>query len=264
MQPKFISLLFIGFLTLTACLPLESIPATETPIPTNTTVPTATIVWFPPSATPTLSALSATNAAAPTAEMDLGIGAKILTDDFSDEILWDTAVSDQASAAISRNRLSLVAQPGVYLASLRRDIVFRDFYAEISARPSLCRGDDNYGLIVRATGTYFYRFVLSCNRMISVERINSGTKLVIFEPALSGDAPAGPPGEVKIGIWAVGNEMRLFLNDRFQFSIIDKSFPNGILGVFVRSAGDTSTSVTFSDLSVYEVNYIAPTRTPSP
>ncbi len=196
--------------------------------------------------------------------MNPGIGAVILTDDFSDDLSWDTAVSDQASAAISNNRLSLVVQPNIYIASLRRGVTLKNFYAEISARPSLCRADDNYGLIVRATGTYFYRFVLDCNRMVSVERINSGVKLIIFDPVLSGDAPAGAPGEVKIGIWAVGKEMRLFLNDRFQFSVIDKSFPSGALGVFARSAGDKPMSVTFSDLTVYDVNYVPPTRTPSP
>ena len=100
--------------------------------------------------------------------------------------------------------------------------------------------------------------------MIYVERINSGVKLNLFDPVPSGDAPPGAPSEVKIGIWAVGKEMRLFLNDRFQFSITDKSFPSGALGVFARSAGDSPMSVTFSDLTVYDVEYVAPTRTPSP
>jgi len=240
---------------------VESIQPTEAPIPTETTLPTPTIIWFPPSATPTLLAFPTYTA---TAEMNPGIGSKILTDNFSDDSVWDTAVSDQGSATISRNRLSLAVQPNISIASLRRGITLNDFYAEITARPSLCRGDDNYGLIVRATGTYFYRFVLDCNRMVYVERINSGVKLILFNPVASGDAPAGAPGEVKIGIWAVGSEMRLFFNDRFQFSIIDKSFPSGALGVFARSAGDTPMSVTFSDLTVYDVDYIPPTRTPSP
>jgi hypothetical protein len=196
--------------------------------------------------------------------MSPGIGAVTLTDNFSDDSVWDTAVSNQGSAAISRNRLTLAVQPGVYLASLRRDVTLGDFYAEITARPSLCRGDDNYGLIVRATGTYFYRFVLSCNRMVHVEKINGGVRLILQEPVASGDAPPGAPGEVTIGIWAVGSEMRLFLNGRFQFSVTDKNFPSGALGVFARSTGDTPMSVTFSELTVYDVEYAAPTRTPSP
>jgi hypothetical protein len=196
--------------------------------------------------------------------MKPGIGALILSDDFSDFASWDTAVSDQGSAAISRNRLTIVVQPGIYLASMKHDLAVGNFYAEITARTSLCRGEDNYGLIVRAAGNSFYRFALACNGSVFVERIKTGTRITLFEPVASGDAPLGAPGEARIGIWAVNAEMRIFLNDRFQFSIVDKSFPNGGFGVYARSTGDTPVTVTFSDLKVYDVGYVFPTRTPSP
>lgn len=252
--------LFTGIL-LTSCLPANETPSTATPLPSDTPHPTQTIVWFPPSATPTLQTFP-TPTALP--DMSPGIGAVTLSDDFSEKSSWDTAVSDQGSAAISRNRLTLAVQPGIYLASLRRDITLGNFYAEITARTSLCRAEDNYGIIVRSVGSSFYRFVLSCNGFIHVERIFNGTRLIIYESVPSGDAPLGAPGEVQIGLWAVGNEMRLFLNERFQFSITDKSFPSGALGVFARSMGDTPVTVTFSDLTVYDVDYVAPTRTPQP
>jgi hypothetical protein len=146
---------------------------------------------------------------------------------------------------------------------MRRELPLSDFYAEITARPSLCRGEDNYGLVVRGVGSSFYRFVLACNGMIRAERITSGTRLPLQEPVPSGDAP-GAPGEVRIGVWAVGNEMRLFLNDRYQFSVVDPSFPSGALGVFVRSAGETPVTIVFSDLAIYEVDYTLPTKTPIP
>jgi hypothetical protein len=244
-----------------ACLPLESIPPTETPTPTETPPPTLTIVWFPPSATPTLLAFPSYT---PTPEMSPGIGAMILSDNFSDSSVWDTAASDQGSAAISRNRLTLAVQPGVYLQSMRRDLTLSNFYAEITARPSLCRNGDSYGIIVRSTGSSFYRFILSCNSQVRAERISGGVRLPIQEPVPSGDAPPGAPGEVVIGIWAVGSEMRLFLNGRFQFSVNERTFPSGAFGVFARAVGDTPMSVTFSDLTVYDVEYVPPTRTPMP
>jgi hypothetical protein len=253
--------LFIGFLTLTACLPLETLPPTETPTPTETTLPTSTIIWFPPSATSTLLAFPTYTG---TPEMLPGIGSVILSDDFSDEIYWDIASSDQGSAGIGRNRLSIAAQPDVTLASFRRDVNLGDFYAEITAHPSLCRGEDTYGLIIRAQGNSFYRFSLSCNSMIQAERFKSNVRLVLQQPVLSGDAPRGAPGEVRIGLWANGGEMRLFLNGRFQFSVTDIAFPSGAIGLFARGAGDTPVSVTFSDLVVYDVNYITPTKTPAP
>jgi len=256
---KFI--LLAGCILLSACLPSTSIPPTETALPTDTPPPTATIIWFPPSATPTLKALP-TNTALP--EMNPGIGSIIFSDDFSDDSIWDTATSDQGTAAISRNRLTLAAEPGVYLVSMNREAILSNFYAEVTARPSLCRGDDSYGIIIRAQGNSFYRFTLTCNSMISMERIRNSVRLLMQEPIGSGDAPPGAPGEVRIGIWANGSEMRFFLNGRFQFSVKDPSTPSGGFGVFARAAGDTPLSVIFSDLVVYNVSYTPPTNTPLP
>ena len=246
---------------MSACSPLESIPPTETPLPSDTPPPTATIIWFPPSATPTLKVLP-TNTPAP--EMELELGSVLLTDDFSNDEAWDTATSDQGTAAINRNLLTLAAQPGIYLVSMNREALLTDFYAEITARPSLCRGNDSYGIIVRSQGNSFYRFTLTCNSMISMERIKNSVRLLMQPPIPSGDAPPGAPGSVRIGIWANGNELRFFLNGRFQFNITDPSISNGTFGVFARAEGDTPLSVLFSDFVVYDASYTPPTKTPVP
>jgi hypothetical protein len=127
-----------------------------------------------------------------------------------------------------------------------------------------CRGNDSYGIIIRSTGDSFYRFTLTCNSMISMERIKNSVRLLMQEPILSGDAPPGAPGEVRIGIWANGSEMRFFLNGRFQFSITDPSMPSGGFGVFARAEGETPLSVIFSDFVVSDVSYTLPTNTPLP
>ena len=261
MRRIFILFLLFGFPLLNACLPLNSTLATEPSLPSDTPPPTSTIDWFPASPTPTLKVLP-THTATP--EMNLGIGRELITDDFSDEKLWDTANSDLAGAIIKDHHLTLAVEPGVSIASLRREGTFGDFYAEITARISLCRADDNYGIIIRSTGDSFYRFIFSCNGLIHVERIKSSVRLLLSEPIASGDVPPGAPGEVRIGMWAVGSEMRLFLNGRYQFSVIEKTFPSGAFGVFTQSRGDTPVTVTFSDLKVYEVDYTAPTQTPAP
>ena len=237
---------------------------TPTPIIlTKTPLPTSTFVWFPASATPSPQAFSTYP---PTPEMRPGLGTTFLTDEFSDKSLWDAsrAASDQASAAIEDNRLTLAAQSKVYMISLRHELVLDDYYAEITARPNLCRADDSYGILVRANpeGVAYYRFALSCNGTAGAERISVGTRQLLQAPLLSGDVPPGAPGEVRIGIWAVGNEMRLFLNGRYQFSISDSNYASGTLGVFVNSAGDTPMIVSFSDLTVQRANYTLPIKTP--
>ncbi|MBN8582209.1 MAG: hypothetical protein J0L96_16195, partial [Anaerolineae bacterium] len=247
-------------LFLTSCSTMDAFLATNTPAPaTETPAPTSTIIWFPPSATPTPQFLSTK---APTPEMRPGLGSDLLTDDFSNPFDWEIAASNDASSAIEDNRLTLAVQSEVYMTSLRRDTLLTDYYAEITAQPSLCKGDDSYGFLIRANGGSYYRFALACDGTVRAERVSNSVRLVLQQPLPSGDVPPGAPGTVRIGVWAVGRELRLFLNGRFQFSIDDPSFPIGTVGVFVRSAGNTPVVVSFSDLVIQEVDYIIPIATP--
>jgi hypothetical protein len=193
-----------------------------------------------------------------------GLGDVTVTDDFSDPDLWDIATSDQGSAAIHKGNLTLAVQPGVYLFSLRHDLILRSFYAEITAIPNLCRGADSYGLLVRANVVAYYRFAVSCEGTVSAERVSVGTREVLQKPISSTDAPPGAPGQVRLGVWAAGNEMRLFLNGRYQFSITNSNYPAGTVGVFVHSAGTNAAVVNFTDLQIQEVSYTPPTKTPRP
>ncbi len=247
---------FLLTFTLSACMPLDNFLITSTPVvPTSTPLPTATRIWFPASATPTLQPSSAAQSATlPTPEMRPHIGDIILEDDFSEETLWDIASSEQASASLNNYRLVLSAQSGIYMMSLRHDVILTDFYAELTAQPNLCKDEDNYGMLIRASSAAYYRYALACDGTVRVERYSSGNRLVLVGPDPSGDAPPGAPGNVRMGVWAVGKEMRFFLNGRFQFSVIDPSFPSGTIGVFARSVGDTPVVIAFSDLIVREIN----------
>lgn len=256
--PRFLIVTFGLLLTACSGTGLTSITATPRP-PTPTPLQTSTPVWFPATATLTPQQFRTQS---PTPEMRTGLGIVIATDDFSRASTWDTASSDQGSASISRDRLTLAVQPGIYLTSLQRDIVAGDFYAEITARPSLCRGEDEYGFLVRANAVTYYRFALTCNGQAHAERISLKERHDLNEPVLSGDVPPGAPGEVRIGVWAAGPELRLFLNDRFQFSFTDYNLSSGTVGVFALAAGDTPVTVTFSDLVVRSVDYIPPEPAP--
>jgi hypothetical protein len=255
-------LIFICSLSLAACSGTGFDTITATPPPsTPTPLQTATPIWFPATPTPTIQPAQTQFA---TPEMMVGLVGVVASDDFSDPSTWDTAASDLGSAAISRERLTLAVQPGVYQVSLRRDLLIGDFYAEITARPSLCRGNDEYGFLVRANPATYYRFALTCDGHAHAERISVRERHDLHEPVLSGDVPPGAPGEVRMGVWAAGNEMRLFLNGRYQFSITDSNLSAGTFGVFARSKGDTPVTVTFTDLTVQAVNYSPPLRTPTP
>jgi hypothetical protein len=255
-------LTLVAILT-SSCAALDALNATPTPSPVVATPTlTATTVWFPPSVTPTQGA--AATPKPPTPEMRPGIGSTTLTDDFSDPSLWDIATSDQGSAEVNDNRLILAAQSKVYMLSLRDDLMVDDYYVEIIARPALCRGDDSYGILVRANAVAYYRFSLTCNGDVFAERVSVGKREVLQTPLPSGDVPRGAPGEVRIGIWAAGSTLRLFLNGRYQFGVSNKNYPIGTVGVFVNSAGETPITVAFSYLVLQTVDYSFPTMTPTP
>ena len=112
--PRFLIITFGLILTACSGIELDSITATPQP-PTSTPLQTPTIVWFPPTDTPTSQPVFTQP---PTPDMLTGLGGLIASDDFSDPEEWDTAVSDQGSASVSRDRLTLAVQPGIYLVTL--------------------------------------------------------------------------------------------------------------------------------------------------
>jgi hypothetical protein len=233
-----------------------TLPATETPTPT--------IIWFPPTYTPNVLP---TQPATPTQEYHPGIGELILADSFDQPEVWNTANSDQASASVTRNRLILtISGPGpLSIASLRSQPEVSDFYAEAMADINLCSGKDQYGMLFRASGSAeYYRFVINCSGQLRVERLRAGETYPLLDWLSSGDAPSGAPAQVKLGVWAAGQEIRLFLNDHYQTSLLDPVFSSGTIGFFIRANDQSPVTVSFSNLSVYSVAFIpTPVTVPS-
>jgi hypothetical protein len=259
------STLLLGLMTFafSACTSPVEYPIQNTALPTGTPVPpTATIVWFPPTETPTPQLVVTQQ---PTPERKPGVGDISVSDDFSSLTMWNPAVSEEASVDLSRNRLTIAVQPGVNAFRIRKGPVLADFYAEVTARPSLCRDGDEYGLLFRApSNAAYYAFVLSCNGTAQAERVRFNRSYPLHPAVLSADVPMGAPGEVRLGVWVSGSEMRFFLNGHYQFSATDPSYKSGAVGVFARSQGETPVTVQFSDLSVYDVFFALPTNTPLP
>lgn len=248
------SLILVLVLLLTACSGLGFDAPTLTPPPATATPPqTPTIAWFPATATPTHQVFPTQ---LPPPDMLVGVGNVIATDDFSDPSTWNTAISDNGSATINNKFMTIAVRPGVYMLSLQQTLVESNFYAEITAQPSLCKGEDSYGMLVRANAVTYYRYALACDGTARVERISGSRRYPLQAPVPSGDAPPGAPGKVRIGVWAVGPEMRFFLNGRYQFSVTDLNLASGTIGVFALSTGNTPVTVTFSDLVIKSVSYI--------
>jgi len=240
---------------LAACLPVTPQPPTPTaPTPTTSATPTPTIVWFPPTATftpfPTPTPLP------PTPDQRPSLGAILFSDDFSEPALWALASNENGRAAFGKGELTIAIQDQkAYVYSLRKGPDLGNFYAEITASPSLCQGADEYGLLLRlASAASFYRFSCSCDGRVRLDRLNEGQASSPQPWLETGVVPIGAPSTSRLGVWASGAEMRFFVNDQVLFTVQDPLIPSGLLGVFARSTGGHALTVNFTDLTVYQIN----------
>jgi hypothetical protein len=260
--PLTITLIFI-FLALAGCSELLS-ASTPYQIPTETAtpLPTATPVWFPPTATPTLFVAPTTQ---PTANLLDGVGSLILSDNFADTTAWQAGEKASGSMEYSINRLTLaIKQPQGNLFSFRFSPTLQNAYVEITTSISLCAGNDSYGLLYRASSIqYFYRVLINCNGLIRLERIRNGVVNVLQDWTISSQLSAGAPLSIKLGVWMKGTTFRVFINKAFQFEASDDAFSSGWLGVFARSAGNTSVTVNFNDLQVFNLSSASTTSVPT-
>lgn len=249
-----------------ACAPGIETPPLESATVTPEILPTETIVWFPPTSTHTPFPTFQPSA---TIEPFPGLGNLLYTDDFSSPADWTNARIESRGSnnvLVTGSRLILSVNAGpVTLASLRSGLFLTDFYAETRLNLNRCAGRDAYGLLFRAsTEAYAYRFTLTCEGQMRVERVRGGEVYPLSNWETSGDLPPGAPAQVKLGVWAAGAEMRFFLNDRYQFTVFDRVFGSGSLGYFASVRSEIGLSVSFSDLRINAVSYVSPTPTLTP
>jgi len=248
--------------SLSACAAPTSPAPTRTPtIPPPTDTPTPTIVWFPATATYTPFPTATVQ---PTLDQRPGIGALTFSDVFSDSAAWLQSRTEEGSVTVVNNELTIAITEDnerAYLFSVRTQPVFMNFYMEITASPNLCRGKDEYGLLLRVSpGLDYYRFSLSCDGNIRLDRVVQGQASSPQPWVLSGSVPPGAPSTVRLGVWAYGEEMRFFVNNEYQFTVRDPLLISGSFGVFARSAGDMAVTVNFSSLDVYEISGPPPAK----
>jgi len=241
-------------LSLSTCAPTATPELYQEPTvtPSLTTTPTATIVWFPPTATPTLFP---TRIITPTQDYHPNLGEVLLSDDFSSSDSWLLGKTSSGSAALGKNELTIaISEPGAYEYSIRQTPVLSDFFVEITASPTLCRGEDEYGLLFRlASPGDFYRFSLSCDGQVRMDRVVGGRASSPQPWTRSGAVPPGAPSSSRLAVWAMGKEMRFFVNDEYQFTVSDPLLPAGNLGVFARSAGQMDVTVSYTDLIIRDI-----------
>ena len=223
----------------------QSVEPSETPTPTT--------IWFPPTATYTPFP-SATPGFEQTFQEDMQFGELVLEDNFNQTDTWTFGKFGTGSILFGNNELSIgITQVDEYLSSLRSSTTIGDFYLEITASPSICRGADEFGVLFHVTPNMdFFRFGINCNGEARLDRLIDGIASAPHPPSRYGAIPPGAPISSRLGIRAVGKDMSFFVNGVYLFSIQNSSLLSGGIGVYARSASENALTVNFSELKIYE------------
>jgi len=246
------SWIVLPIIILSACLSVS----TPEPLPTATPIiipsPSPTIEWFPSSPTPEQVP---TIAVTPTQEFMSEIGEIIFQDEFLSSDKWTVPQTDRGQIKITNGEINIIInEPKSLLVGTLEKPDLQDFYAEITANPVLCTGRDEYGFLFRVfSRNQYYRFALSCDGEVRMEKIKGEEVFVLYPWTRSASVPAGAPSVSKLEILALRDEIRVFINGDPQFTIVDQGWSLGSFGVFARSAGETAVTISFSDLIVREV-----------
>jgi hypothetical protein len=248
------TILLFGMATilLAACIGTAEQPTIEmlfSPTPTLTLTPT--IQWFPVTATPILVVVPTST---PNPLAHPSHGALIFSDEGKTKDAWVGLQDSYGTISVNGNSvtLSVNAVKGS-LTSLRAKTTLDNFYFESVMSVGLCKKDDLMGVLFRASDAQnHYRFLFNCQGMISLQQVADGRSTNLTDWSLSNQVQTSLNSPVKIGVWASGRTLRIYLNDQLQFETTNGTFRSGGIGFYAKSSGDTTVTASFSSINVYE------------
>ncbi|MBN2044649.1 MAG: hypothetical protein JW757_06495 [Anaerolineales bacterium] len=258
-------LLILGSLLLSGCAPLVSSFPTATPdqpipaetqpapVPTATISPTPTIEWFPatPSPTPLPTAVKS-----PTPDPLAGAGELVYRDDFSDPSQWVIYQIVGSNITILNQDITFDLDENSGLAyAFRSGPLLTDYSARISASPSYCGEEDEYGLMVRVTGVRrdHYRFAVTCDGRAGVFRVVNEVAVQIADWVRHPVLARSFPSTSQLALRVEGRDLQFFVNDQLLISVQDAVISRGTVGLFVRAVSGEPVLVSFSELQVYAI-----------
>jgi hypothetical protein len=252
---KYCSVLIVGGFLLaiiTGCSSQngESVNALFSPTPSLTETPT--VIWFPSTATPTFADV---NTSTPNPAASPAFGTTLFSDTFETLGAWLNSQDANGNVIVKGGAITLAVKSSKgSLFSFRQDTDLSDFYLETTASVSLCKEDDQIGVLFREQGAQsYYRVVISCQGTIALQQVVGSTPTFLSNWSPSAEIQPGLWKPLKIGVWAYGKLMRIYVNDQLQAEVTRDTFKDGAIGFYARAAADTPLTVSFSQLTVYKV-----------
>ncbi len=133
-----------------------------------------------------------------------------------------------------------------------------DQRVQLTVQALACGDQDEWGLLYRGEFTEDskingYIFKINCAGQVRVERLleNQSSVLLGWIPVKSVETGSGD--ENTLMIWAVGDEMRFYVNDIYIETVIDSTYESGEYGIFAQDRTNGNAEFLFLAMRVYRV-----------
>jgi hypothetical protein len=223
---------------------------TETLVPTNTPEPSAE----PPSPTPE----GAT--AAPTVDPSnpkASLGGADYTDNFNSKNYWQEFDIASSKMQIKDGEMHFTIKNKA--SSARWSVSWleiEDYYLEVKAStPASCSGLDRYGIMFRAPDpNQGYHFGVTCNGKYILTRWDGSNWVVLVNYTDSDKVNTGGNTSNLLGVYVVGDQIKLYVNDTQVASLTDGFFDGEYrYGLWAASADTDNFTVRFDNMNWWNV-----------
>lgn len=232
-------------------LPAYEPPATDTPTPTEALEPTETPTPEEEgTATPTPEATSATQ------DPDLPTGNPAWQDPFDSGENWPLYEDDHVRFEVEQGKAVLTAiNPDFYEGWMLSWPELTDFYVEGSFETGDCSGRDRYGLMVRSTAPdeqyEGYLFGVTCDGSYSLRTWDGEQFEDVIPWTSSGLIQAGSGKSQRLGFWAKGSRIILYVDRNKLTEVQDNTYKNGKFGLFVGSVETDNFQVEVDEIAYW-------------
>jgi len=234
-------------------LPAYVPPATATLSPTETGMPTET-------PTPTGVETSTPTPVGTSAAQDPNIpsGNPAWRDPFDSGGYWPLYEDEHVRFEVEQGKAELTAfNPDFYEGWMLSWQELSNFYLEATLDSGNCSGRDRYGLVVRSglSGEQYigYLFGITCDGRYSL-RIWDGDE---FEDVISWTSStliqAGSGKTHRLGLWAKGNRLILYVDGQKLADVQDSTYTTGKFGLFVGSVETDDFQVKVDEIAYWNL-----------
>jgi hypothetical protein len=234
-------------------LPPYEPPATETPTatgtPDTTTTPTSTVEMTPTPTTETTPTGGDTN---------LPSGNPAWKDTFSSGGNWPLYEDDHVRFTVKDGNAVMTAfNPDYYEGWMLSWPELTDFYLEGIFKTGDCSGRDRYGLMVRSTSpddSYIgYLFGVTCDGRYSLRTWDGEQFEDIIPWTVSNQIQAGSGKTLKLGFWAKGDHLILYVDRNRVGEVRDTIHTKGKFGLFIGAVATSNFKVEVEEIAYWNL-----------